>query len=137
MLLTFYKGFEINLWHSTIDLLHHDHNVHQNHQQLGLGFGISIIACISYSLWIIIQVLKLSFMFSWFDLFTLLWLTTLIFSLFGRRKWVRSTHVHCQVHFWWLCLDQYKHLYMLYLVIGNGINGSLGGILGFVLWFIW
>ncbi|KAL5752003.1 hypothetical protein ACOSQ2_022510 [Xanthoceras sorbifolium] len=61
MLLTFFKGFEINIWHSKIDLLHHNHKVPQNvhsgmsgHQAV-LGLGISLIACLSYSLWIILQ----------------------------------------------------------------------------------
>ncbi|KAK1581673.1 hypothetical protein Q3G72_007926 [Acer saccharum] len=66
MLFTFYKGFEINIWHSKIDLLHHndhDHNIpDQNANSSGMsvyheveGLGISLMACLSYSLWMILQ----------------------------------------------------------------------------------
>ncbi|KAK0601029.1 hypothetical protein LWI29_020704 [Acer saccharum] len=66
MLFTFYKGFEINIWHSKIDLLHHndhDHNIpDQNANSNGMsgyhevaGLGISLMACLSYALWIILQ----------------------------------------------------------------------------------
>ncbi|KAK3199802.1 hypothetical protein Dsin_023217 [Dipteronia sinensis] len=63
MLFTFYKGFEINIWHSKIDLLHHnDHNIPQNANSSGIsgyheveGLGISLVACLSYAFWIILQ----------------------------------------------------------------------------------
>ncbi|KAK1583413.1 hypothetical protein Q3G72_023592 [Acer saccharum] len=63
MLFTFYKGFEINIWHSKIDLLHHnhDHNI-PNANSSGMsgyhevaGLGISLMACLCYALWIILQ----------------------------------------------------------------------------------
>ncbi|KAK4850596.1 hypothetical protein QYF36_008150 [Acer negundo] len=66
MLFTFYKGFEINIWHSKIDLLHHndhDHNIpdHQKANSSGMsgyhevaGLGISLTACLCYALWIIL-----------------------------------------------------------------------------------
>lgn len=62
MLLTFFKGFDINIWHSKIDLLHHNnHEVPQNNSGVfgyreALGLGIALIACLSYALWMILQV---------------------------------------------------------------------------------
>ncbi|KAK2639816.1 hypothetical protein Ddye_027611 [Dipteronia dyeriana] len=64
MLFPFYKGFEIKIWHSKIDLLHrnHIHNIPQNANSSRMfsyhevaGLGISLMACLSYALWIILQ----------------------------------------------------------------------------------
>ncbi|WCJ29101.1 nodulin MtN21 /EamA-like transporter family protein [Euphorbia peplus] len=55
MLLTFYKGVEIKLWNSHINLLKHYHSHdNQNHNHM-LGSFLGLASCFSYSLWLIIQ----------------------------------------------------------------------------------
>jgi ABC-type transporter Mla maintaining outer membrane lipid asymmetry permease subunit MlaE len=60
MLLTFYKGIEINIWHTNINLLKYHHNHHQNTvgsvKQQMFGLAISLIACVFYAFWVILQV---------------------------------------------------------------------------------
>ncbi|KAJ9552214.1 hypothetical protein OSB04_016259 [Centaurea solstitialis] len=57
MLLTFYKGVDLNLWKINVDLLHGQHggNGHNSSNNMGLGFILAIGSCISYSMWLIIQ----------------------------------------------------------------------------------
>ncbi|KAK1299823.1 WAT1-related protein [Acorus calamus] len=66
MLLTFYKGIEINPWKTSLDLLHqHDHHHHHdvynnigNHRASGnhaLGSLLAVASCFSYAIWLIIQ----------------------------------------------------------------------------------
>ncbi|KEH31273.1 nodulin MtN21/EamA-like transporter family protein, putative [Medicago truncatula] len=64
MVLTFYKGAEINIWSSNINLLHNTHHQNQNgHMELQhadfsnklLGFLYAIGSSCSFSLWFIIQ----------------------------------------------------------------------------------
>ncbi|PPS14263.1 hypothetical protein GOBAR_AA06333 [Gossypium barbadense] len=62
MVFTFYKGIDINIWSTNVNLLKHHH-----HQEVGLGpsyhgtghFAIGavfgLLSCISFSLWLIIQ----------------------------------------------------------------------------------
>ncbi|KAK5837422.1 hypothetical protein PVK06_013232 [Gossypium arboreum] len=62
MVFTFYKGMDINIWSTNVNLLKHHH-----HQEVGLGssyhgtghFAIGavfgLLSCISFSLWLIIQ----------------------------------------------------------------------------------
>ncbi|KAK3184954.1 hypothetical protein Dsin_032240 [Dipteronia sinensis] len=56
MLLTFYKGAEINISSTHIDLLHHDHP-HSGHMASShlLGLLLSLGSCVSYAFWLIIQ----------------------------------------------------------------------------------
>lgn len=72
MLLTFYKGPELNLWNTNINLLetttthHHQANGQtQNHQgghDLVLGALLALASCACYSLWLIIQVNRVATM---------------------------------------------------------------------------
>ncbi|KAI3448291.1 hypothetical protein Pfo_004956 [Paulownia fortunei] len=64
MLLTFYKGTELNLWNTNINLLettttHHPANGQtQNHQgghNLVMGALLAMASCVCYSLWLIVQ----------------------------------------------------------------------------------
>ncbi|XP_077239682.1 uncharacterized protein LOC143880576 [Tasmannia lanceolata] len=57
MLLTFYKGVEIDLWSTSINLVGH-HQQHSGHQVSGnrvMGSLLAVASCISYSIWLIIQ----------------------------------------------------------------------------------
>lgn len=63
MLLTFYKGPEINVWKTNINLLKH-HQSHQTH--LASSSSSHILGCllasgnsIGYALWLIVQVILL------------------------------------------------------------------------------
>ncbi|KAJ9552236.1 hypothetical protein OSB04_016281 [Centaurea solstitialis] len=61
MLLTFYKGVDLHLWKTNVNLLHdqHDSEGHQNSSNnTVLGSILAIGSCISYSIWLIIQVIK-------------------------------------------------------------------------------
>lgn len=64
MLLTFYKGPELNMWNTNINLLEtattrHQANgptpSHQSGHDLVLGAVLSVASCVCYSLWLIIQ----------------------------------------------------------------------------------
>lgn len=58
MLLTFYKGVDLNLWKTNVNLLngqHHSSHV-QNSSNRVMGSLLAIGSCISYSIWLIIQV---------------------------------------------------------------------------------
>ncbi|KAF8404426.1 hypothetical protein HHK36_009311 [Tetracentron sinense] len=62
MLLTFYKGVEINLWSTDIDLIHHNHgqgsHVASADGESGnrvLGSLLAVASCLSYAVWLIIQ----------------------------------------------------------------------------------
>lgn len=60
MILTFYKGEEINLWSTNINLAKHgaDHAT-RKHALLGnqvLGSLLALAACVSFAIWYIIQV---------------------------------------------------------------------------------
>ncbi|KAL4028031.1 hypothetical protein IC575_011223 [Cucumis melo] len=63
MILTFYKGFEINIWTTHVDLLHgrnvshlppHSHS-HSHSHNLLLGSVLALASCLSYSFWLILQ----------------------------------------------------------------------------------
>lgn len=68
MVLTFYKGFEVRMWSTHVDLLHqhghqprlaNHHPAFSNHPEHGahvLGSMLAIGNCVCYSLWLIIQV---------------------------------------------------------------------------------
>ncbi|KAK9077114.1 hypothetical protein SSX86_005450 [Deinandra increscens subsp. villosa] len=57
MLLTFYKGVDLHLWKTNVDLLngqHHASNVQYSSNRV-MGSLLAIGSCISYSMWLIIQ----------------------------------------------------------------------------------
>lgn len=64
MVLTFYKGVEINIWSTHVDLLHssqqqNNHLATSAHADSGnrlLGCLLSLGSCIGFALWLIIQV---------------------------------------------------------------------------------
>lgn len=64
MLLTFYKGAEIDIWSSHLNLLHDSQNqtrhvaspLKQSGNRL-LGFLLALGSCSSFALWLIIQVI--------------------------------------------------------------------------------
>ncbi|CAK9329356.1 unnamed protein product [Citrullus colocynthis] len=59
MVLTFYKGFEINIWTTHVDLLHGQHVAHLHQdahsQNFLLGSLLAFASCLSYSFWLILQ----------------------------------------------------------------------------------
>ncbi|XP_075500341.1 WAT1-related protein At1g68170-like isoform X1 [Primulina tabacum] len=61
MLLTFFKGPDLNMWDTNINLLettksHHHHPITQIHNHnLVLGALLAVVSCVSYSVWLIIQ----------------------------------------------------------------------------------
>lgn len=65
MILTFYKGLEIQPWNTNINLLetttthlHHSglpQNEHGGHRYV-VGAALSLASCLCYSLWLIVQV---------------------------------------------------------------------------------
>lgn len=66
MLFTFYKGIQIHIWSTNVNLLHdHSHqnshaqapsSVHKDSGSLLLGTFVSLGSCTSYAIWLIIQV---------------------------------------------------------------------------------
>ncbi|XP_048231250.1 WAT1-related protein At1g25270 [Ricinus communis] len=57
MILTFYKGAEINIWSTNIHLLKHNHqhqNSHTGNRPI-LGSSLTLASCISFALWLNIQ----------------------------------------------------------------------------------
>ncbi|XP_030539154.2 WAT1-related protein At1g25270-like [Rhodamnia argentea] len=65
MVLTFYKGFEIRMWSTHVDLLHHHGHQPQpanhhpanrgGHGAHALGSMLAVGSCVCYALWLIIQ----------------------------------------------------------------------------------
>lgn len=58
MLLTFYKGVDLHLWKTNVDLLkgqHHESNGQHSSHWL-MGSVLAFTSCITYSMWLIIQV---------------------------------------------------------------------------------
>ncbi|XP_030515992.2 WAT1-related protein At1g68170-like [Rhodamnia argentea] len=58
MLLTFYKGVEVNLWSTHVNLLHHVAPTQQGREgssNLLLGSLLAVASCFCYALWLIIQ----------------------------------------------------------------------------------
>ncbi|XP_048135574.1 WAT1-related protein At1g68170-like [Rhodamnia argentea] len=58
MLLTFYKGVEVNLWSTHVNLLHHVAATQQGREgssNLLLGSLLVVASCFCYALWLIIQ----------------------------------------------------------------------------------
>jgi len=65
MVLTFYKGGNVNLWSSKLDLIKSSHDSEgapaaAPHQESGnrvMGSLLAIASCFSYAVWLIIQVI--------------------------------------------------------------------------------
>ncbi|XP_057803277.1 WAT1-related protein At1g68170-like [Salvia miltiorrhiza] len=57
MLLTFYKGPELNMWNTNINLLESSTSHHQpkSGHDLALGALLSLASCVCYSFWLIVQ----------------------------------------------------------------------------------
>ncbi|KAK2979429.1 hypothetical protein RJ640_000145, partial [Escallonia rubra] len=58
MVLTFYKGLEINIWPFHVHLLHHDQARAASEHNSGdhvWGSLLAVISCVSYAAWLIIQ----------------------------------------------------------------------------------
>ncbi|CAK7335464.1 unnamed protein product [Dovyalis caffra] len=57
MLLTFYKGVEVNIWSTNVNLLQHgqSHLASSHDHRRGLGFFMALCNCLSYASWLIIQ----------------------------------------------------------------------------------
>ncbi|XP_038875637.1 WAT1-related protein At1g25270-like [Benincasa hispida] len=56
MILTFYKGLEINIWTTHVDLLHGRHVAQNLHSQnFVMGSLLALASCLSYSFWLILQ----------------------------------------------------------------------------------
>ncbi|KAK4793464.1 hypothetical protein SAY86_023899 [Trapa natans] len=61
MLLTFYKGVELNIWSTNLDLLHHHKDAaaatldRPETSRLLLGSLLAVCSCLSYALWLIVQ----------------------------------------------------------------------------------
>lgn len=61
MFLTFYKGIQISIWSTHVDLLRGGHlahlpqNPHHSHNFV-LGSLLALASCLSYSFWLILQV---------------------------------------------------------------------------------
>lgn len=59
MLLTLYKGVEIKIWSTHVDLLHHAGVRHMASSNAGkrlIGSLLALGSCLSYALWLIVQV---------------------------------------------------------------------------------
>lgn len=62
MLLTFYKGVKINIWPKSFNIMKahqgKSHAIpHQDQDNLVKGLMLAFASCISYSIWLIIQVI--------------------------------------------------------------------------------
>ncbi|KAH6813517.1 hypothetical protein C2S51_022535 [Perilla frutescens var. frutescens] len=60
MLLTLYKGPQLNMWNTNINLLqtsttHHQPHAHQSSHDLAFGVVLALASCVCYSLWLIVQ----------------------------------------------------------------------------------
>ncbi|KAI9110262.1 hypothetical protein K1719_018704 [Acacia pycnantha] len=92
MILTFYKGIEIHLWSTHLNIIKHmaPRTVSSNHIW---GFALASGTCLSYSLWLIIQA-KMSEKFPWAYTSAALMsvmaaIQSVIFALFVERDWSR------------------------------------------------
>ena len=69
LVLTFYKGVELNLWSTNINLLHHGAATsQQSSNDQVLGSILAVVACMCFAVWLIIQVI-LPFYFLFIYLF--------------------------------------------------------------------
>lgn len=64
LVLTFYKGVELNLWSTNINLLHHGAATsQQSSNDQVLGSILAVVACMCFAVWLIIQVILLIYLF--------------------------------------------------------------------------
>ncbi|KAK1310824.1 WAT1-related protein [Acorus calamus] len=101
MLLTFYKGVEINPWKTSLDLLHHhdDHHsdvynntgIHRASGNHALGSLLAVASCFSYAIWLIIQakmIAKYTCLYSATALMCLMAsVQGVVYALFMERDW--------------------------------------------------
>ncbi|XVF00751.1 hypothetical protein REPUB_Repub04eG0028400 [Reevesia pubescens] len=101
MVFTFYKGIDINLWSTNVNLLHHHHQ--QPESQVGpsshdtrkfiLGAFLGLLSCISFSLWLITQAkmsIKFPYLYSSTALMCIMGaMQGVVFSLCIERDWSR------------------------------------------------
>ncbi|KAJ9158860.1 hypothetical protein P3X46_024404 [Hevea brasiliensis] len=61
MLLTFYKGVEIKIWSTNVHLLKHSHQIQASHftGNYILGSAMALGSCLSFALWLILQLMSL------------------------------------------------------------------------------
>lgn len=59
MLSTFYKGVELKIWSTKINLLSHKHVERQHDgRDQAIGSLIALAGCFSYAAWLIVQVIS-------------------------------------------------------------------------------
>ncbi|KAB5520779.1 hypothetical protein DKX38_025098 [Salix brachista] len=124
MLLTFYKGVEISIWHTNIDLLKYHHNHHQKNaagsakQQMS-GLAIALIACVFYAFWVILQA-KINKNYPCFYSSTALMslmgsIQAIIYALCFERKWSD-----------WKLESNIRVISVIYLgILASGLNITL------------
>ncbi|KAJ6754712.1 WAT1-RELATED PROTEIN [Salix purpurea] len=121
MLLTFYKGVEISIWHTNIDLLkyHHQKNAAGSAKQEMSGLAIALIACVFYALWVILQA-KINKNYPCFYSSTALMslmgsIQAIIYALCFERKWSD-----------WKLESNIRLISVIYLgILASGLNITL------------
>lgn len=64
MILTFYKGVEIKLWSTNINLLHHGAAaLQESSPNQVLGSLLAVASCVCIAVWLIVQVIKVQVFF--------------------------------------------------------------------------
>ena len=98
MVLTFYKGPQINIWSTKVNLLKHkDQHVAASHGELDnhvLGSILAVASCFSYAIWLIIQVILTPYFAPMHPKYPHINLLILSHPLnVNRRRWERGTHL--------------------------------------------
>ena len=98
MVLTFYKGPQINIWSTKVNLLKHkDQHVAASHGELDnhvLGSILAVASCFSYAIWLIIQVILTPYFSPMHPKYPHINLLILYHPLnVNRRRWERGTHL--------------------------------------------
>ncbi|XP_010911986.1 WAT1-related protein At1g25270 isoform X2 [Elaeis guineensis] len=128
MLLTFYRGVDINIWSTNINLLKsHSEGAAAPHQEPGnhvMGSLLAVASCVCYAIWLIIQAKMMKEYPCHYSTTALMCLMgtvqSIIFALCVERDWEQ----------WRLCFD-----IRLLAVIYSGVVGS-GLILTVLAWCI-
>uniref|UniRef100_A0A7N2RD91 WAT1-related protein n=1 Tax=Quercus lobata TaxID=97700 RepID=A0A7N2RD91_QUELO len=99
MLFTLYRGVEIDLWSTHVDLLHHDHQQHvaPSHQGSSsrqvIGTLLCLASSLSYAMWLIIQAKMIESypcLYSSTALIcTMSFMQSIVFALCTERDWSR------------------------------------------------